>query len=158
MDEKKTMNKQQLQEREGNIIQLAATFCNEYLDEECATLCTQLVQKLGHQHPCLFESGRLEIWAAASVYTICSINLLFDRRKSVSLSSSDICNYFGPSHSTITRKMREIKEQLKIDPVFDSEFILRREANRHPFNRHLNTGSLFSVKRIINSMKGHYHE
>lgn len=152
------MNKQQLQERENNIIQLVATFCNEHLDEECATLCTQLVQKLGHQHPCLFESGKLEIWAASSVYTICSINLLFDRRKPLSLSSSDICNYYGVSHSTITRKMREIKEQLKIDPVFDTEFILKEEANRRPFNPFKKIGSLFSVKSIINSMKGHNHE
>ena len=126
------MNKQQLRERENNIIQLVATFCNEHLDEECAALCTQLVQKLGRQHPCLFESGRLEIWAAASVYTI--------------------------SHPTITRKMREIKEQLKIDPVFDTDFILKEEANRRPFNPFKKIGSLFSVKRIINSMKGHNHE
>ena len=152
------MNKQQLQEREEKIIQLVATFCNEHLDEECAMLCTQLVQKLGRQHPCLFESGRLEIWAAASVYTICSINLLFDRRKPLSLSSSDICNYFEASHSTITQKMRMIKEQLRIDPVFDTEFILRGEASRHPFNRLMKIGGLFSVKRIINSMKGHNHE
>ena len=152
------MNKQQLQERENNIIQLVATFCNERLDEECATLCTQLVQKLGHQHPSLFESGRLEIWAAASVYTICSINLLFDRRKPLSLSSSDICDFYGVSHSTITRKMRMIKEQLKIDPVFDTEFILKEEVNRRPFNPFKKIGSLFSVKSIINSMKGHNHE
>ena len=152
------MNKQQLQERENNIIQLVATFCNEHLDEEYAALCTQLVQKLGCQHPCLFESGRLEIWAAALVYTICSINLLFDRRKSLSLSSSDICDFYGVSHSTITRKMREIKEQLKIDPVFDTEFILKEEANRRPFNPFKKIGSLFFVKSIINSMKGHNHE
>ena len=152
------MNKQQLQERENNIIQLVASFCNEHLDEECAMLCTQLVQKLGCQYPCLFESGRLEIWAAASVYTICSINLLFDRRKPLSLSSSDICDYYGVSHSTITQKMRMIKEQLKIDPVFDTEFILKEEANRRPFNPFKKIGSLFSVKSIINSMKGHNHE
>ena len=152
------MDKIEQREREEKTITLASTFCKEHLDEECAMLCTQLVQKLGCLHPCLFESGRLEIWAAASVYTICSINLLFDRRKPLSLSSSDICDYYGVSHSTITRKMREIKEQLKIDPVFDTEFILRREANRHPFNRLMNTGSLFSVKRIFNSMKGHSHE
>ena len=152
------MNKQQLQERENNIIQLVATFCNEHLDEECAALCMQLVQKLGRQHPCLFESGRLEIWAASSVYTICSINLLFDRRKPLSLSSSDICDFYGVSHSTITRKMREIKEQLKIDPVFNTEFILKEEVNRRPFNPFKKIDGLFSVKSIINSMKGHNHE
>ena len=110
------MNKQRLRERENNIIQLVATFCNEHLDEECAALCTQLVQKLGCQHPCLFESGRLEIWAAASVYTICSINLLFDRRKPLSLSSSDICDFYGVSHSTITQKNENDKRTVEDRP------------------------------------------
>ena len=119
------MEKQLLKEREEKIIKLAVAFCEEHLDEECAELCTKLVQKLGSKRPCPFQSGKVEIWAAASVYTICSINLLFDRRKTLSLSSSDICDYFGVSHSTITRKMREIKEQLKIDPVFNIEFKLK---------------------------------
>lgn len=119
------MERQLLKEREEKIIELAVAFCDEHLDEECAGLCTKLVQKLGSKRPCPFQSGKEEIWAAASVYTICSINLLFDRRKTLSLSSSDICDYFGVSHSTITRKMREIKEQLKIDPVFNIEFKLK---------------------------------
>ena len=119
------MEKQLLKEREEKIIELAVAFCEEHLDEECAGVCTKLVQKLGSKRPCPFQSGKEEIWAAASVYTICSINLLFDRRKTLSLSSSDICDYFGVSHSTITRKMREIKEQLKIDPVFNTEFKLK---------------------------------
>ena len=32
------MDKQQLKEREAKVIELAVTFCNEHLDEECAEL------------------------------------------------------------------------------------------------------------------------
>ena len=40
------MDKKELKEREAKVIELAVTFCNEKLDEECATLCTQLIQKM----------------------------------------------------------------------------------------------------------------
>lgn len=130
------MDKQQLQEREQKIIELAESFCKEHLSEEYAALCTKLIHKLGGKNPCPFQSGRLEMWAAASVYTICSINLMFDRRKPLSLSPSDISDYFGVSRSTITQKMRMIKELLKINPVFDTEFILRGNVKQpNPFNR-----------------------
>ena len=130
------MDKQQLQEREQKMIELAESFCKEHLNEECAVLCTKLIHKLRSKSPCPFQSGRLEMWAAVSVYTICSINLMFDRRKPLSLSPSDISNYFGVSRSTITQKMRMIKELLKIDPVFDTEFILGENVKQpNLFNR-----------------------
>ena len=43
------MDKKELKEREAKVIELAVNFCNEKLDEECATLCTQLIQKLGRK-------------------------------------------------------------------------------------------------------------
>ena len=130
------MDKQHLQEREQKIIELAESFCKEHLNEEYAALCTKLIHKLGSKSPCPFDLGRLEMWAAASVYTICSINLMFDRRKPLSLSPLDISDYFGVSRSTITQKMRMIKELLKINPVFDTEFIMGENVKqRNPFNR-----------------------
>lgn len=70
------MDKKELKERETKVIELAVNFCNEKLDEECATLCTKLIQKLGRKRTNPLQSGRLEIWAAAAVYTICSINFI----------------------------------------------------------------------------------
>lgn len=43
------MDKKELKEREVKVTELAVNFCNEKLDEECATLCTQLIQKLGRK-------------------------------------------------------------------------------------------------------------
>lgn len=129
------MDKQQLKEREEKIIELAIAFCNEHLDEECATLCTKLVQKLGRKRSCPLQSGKLDIWAAGTVYTICSINLLFSQKYQVKISPSIICDYFGASASTISQKMRLIKDLLKIDPVFDTEFKLKEIAKRNPPDR-----------------------
>ena len=75
------MDKQQLKEREARVIELATAFCKEHLDDECAELCTKLVQKLGRKRSCPLQSGRVEIWlpllyipSAAS--TSCSAKVL----------------------------------------------------------------------------------
>jgi hypothetical protein len=72
------------------------------------------------------------MWAAGAVYTICSINLLFSKKYRVKVSTTDISDYFGASASTISQKMRDIKDLLKIDPVFDTEFILKEVLQRNP--------------------------
>ncbi|MBQ8096075.1 MAG: hypothetical protein IJ243_03190 [Prevotella sp.] len=128
------MDKQQLKEREAKVIELAVAFCNEHLDEECAELCTKLVQKLGRKRSCPLQSGRVEIWAAASVYTICSINFMFSKSSRMNTSSYEIADYFGASGSTIAQKSRVIKDLLKISNVFDPNFSLKEIADNNPFN------------------------
>ena len=128
------MDKQQLKEREAKVIELAVAFCTEHLDEECAYLCTKLVQKLGRKRSCPLQSGRLEIWAAASVYTICSINFMFSKSSRLSTSSNEIAEYFDASSSTIAQKSRIIKDLLKISTVFDPDFSLKEIADNNPFN------------------------
>ena len=128
------MDKQQLKEREAKIIELAVAFCNKHLDDECAELCTKLVQKLGRKRTFPLQSGRLEIWAAAAVYTICSINFMFSKSSRLNTSSAEISDYFGASHSTIAQKSRVIKDLLKISNVFDPNFSLKEIVERNPFN------------------------
>ena len=117
------------------MIELAVAFCNEHLDEESAELCTKLVQKLGRKRSCPLQSGRLEIWAAASVYTICSINFMFSKSSRLNTSSSEIAEYFGASGSTIAQKSRTIKDLLKISNLYDANFSLKEVADNNPFNR-----------------------
>ena len=128
------MEKQELKEREAKIIELAVAFCNEKLDDECATLCTQLIQKLGRKRSNPLQTGRLEIWAAAAVYTICSINFIFSKDSRLSLSTSDICEYFGTNNSTTAGKSKTIKDLLKISNVFDPNFSLKEIAANSPFS------------------------
>lgn len=128
------MDKKELKEREAKIIELAVNFCNEKLDEECATLCTQLIQKLGRKRTNPLQSGRLEIWAAAAVYTICSINFIFSKDSRLSLTSHDICEYFGTSNSTTAQKSKTIKDLLKISQLYDPNFSLKEIAEHIPFS------------------------
>ena len=129
------MDKQQLKEREAKVIELAVAFCNERLDEECAELCTKLVQKLGRKRSYPLQSGRLEIWAAAAVYTICSVNFMLTKDSRLHTSSSEIAEHFGASASTITQKSRLIRDMLGISDFFDPEFSTEEVAAQNPFSR-----------------------
>ena len=137
------MDKQQLKEREAKVIELAVAFCKEHLDEECAELCTKLVQKLGRKRSCPLQSGRIEIWAAASVYTICSINFMFSKSSRLSTSSYEIAEYFGASSSTIAQKSRVVKDLLKIRNIYDPNFSLKEIADNNPFNNLLIRNGFF---------------
>lgn len=128
------MDKQQLKEREAKVIELAVAFCNERLDEECAELCTKLVQKLGRKRSCPLQSGRLEIWAAAAVYTICSVNFMLTKDSRLNTSSSEIAEYFGASASTLTQKSKLIRDLLGIN-FFDPEFSTEEVVAQNPFSR-----------------------
>lgn len=142
---KHNMDKQQLKEREAKITEFAVAFCNEHLDEECAELCTKMIQKLGRKRSCPLQSGRLEIWAAAAVYTVCSINFIFSKDSRLSLSSSDIFTYFDVSGSTIAQKSRTIKDLLKISNVFDKDFSLKEIAEHNPFNHLVMRNGFFFI-------------
>ena len=130
-----TMDKTELKEREARIAEMAAAFCREKLNEECAELCVKLVQKLGRKRSNPLQSGRLEIWAAAAVYTICSINFIFTKDSKLTLSSSEVCEYFGTSSSTTSQKSRTIKDLLKISQCFDPNFSLNEILANNPFSR-----------------------
>lgn len=123
-----------MKEREAKVIELAVSFCHERLDEECAILCTKLIQKLGRKRTRPLQSGRLEIWAAAAVYTICSINFIFCKDSGLNISSSDVCEFFGTNSSTTAQKSRAIKDMLKISPVFDKDFCLQEIADNNPLS------------------------
>ena len=129
------MDKQELKERETKITELAVGFCHEHLDEECAELCTKLVQKLGRKRSCPLQSGRLEIWAAAAVYTICSVNFMFSKNSRLSTSSYEIAEYFGASGSTIAQKSRVVKDLLKISNFYDPNFTFKEIAEHNSFNQ-----------------------
>lgn len=95
---------------------------------------THIKDKDKHQSKDSFIKGRVEIWAAASVYTICSINFMFSKSSRLNTSSAEIAEHFGSSSSTIAQKSRIIKDLLKISNVFDPDFSLKEIADNNPLN------------------------
>ncbi len=128
------MDRQILEEKEEGIIKLAIAFCDEHLDEECAALCTKLVHELGDHSSCPLQSGKVETWAAAVVYTICSVNLLFGNKSSLCLPASVLSSHFGYSKSYMAQKSREIKSLLKIDPILSTKYLLKENVRQSPLS------------------------
>lgn len=129
MDEKE---KQKM--REDEIASMVTTFCKERLDEEYEQLCEKMVRKLGRKRNKPLLTGRTEIWAAAVVYTVGSMNFLFDKSFEPYVSSADINDYFGTSSSTVSQKARTIRQLLKLSQYWDKDFSTRRMQANNPMN------------------------
>jgi hypothetical protein len=127
------MIKQETKERENRLLELTGAFCTDRLDNEYHLLCEKLIKKLGRKRDVPFQRGRLEIWAAAVVYALGSINFLFDKSFQPYVSADQISDYFGTSNSTVSNKAREIRDLLNLRH-FDPEFSTRSMAQSNPLN------------------------
>ena len=138
MDEKE---KQKM--REDEIAQMVTTFCKEKLDEEYEQLCVKMVRKLGRKRTKPLLTGRTEIWAAAVVYTVGTMNFLFDKSFEPYVSSADINDYFGTSSSTVAQKARTIRQLLKLSQYWDKDFSTRHMQESNPLNMLMDLSRFF---------------
>lgn len=120
-----------LREDVEQIIAVTDAFCEAHLDAEYVGLCRRLIGKLARKRPSPLARGDLRIWAAAVVYTIGSLNFLFDRTQPPHLTGDQIAGLLGVSKSTITNKSRLIRDALRLDR-FDVEFCRRELLEHHP--------------------------
>ncbi|HHG83700.1 MAG TPA: hypothetical protein ENJ82_03035 [Bacteroidetes bacterium] len=127
------MNKQELKEREKKLLEMTGMFCSQKLDEDYFQLCEKLIKKMGRKREVPFKRGKLEIWAAAVIYAIGSINFLFDRSFEPYVTAQEISDYFGAKKSTVSNKAGQIRKMFKMD-VFDNEFSTARSKAANPFN------------------------
>lgn len=117
-------------ERMKILIEMTGGFCDAYLDEDYKQLCEKLIRKMSRKRTVPFLSGRIEIWAAAIVYAIGSINFLFDRNFKPYVSGDDICNYFHTSKSTTSQKSKVIRDMFRLrnwDPEFSTTHMMESD-------------------------------
>jgi len=124
-------NKQIIQTR---LIELTTTFCQSHIDQEYDMLCRKLIEKIARKRTVPFLSGRIEIWAAAVVYAIGSINFLFDKTTQPYIGTDTICQYFGVSKSTVGQKAKLIRDMFKMG-YYDTNFSTQHMAQNDPFRR-----------------------
>ncbi len=127
------MTKQEIKEREEKLLEITRAFCGEKLDDDYLQLCEKLIKKLGRKRDVPFQRGKLEIWAAAVIYAIGSINFLFDKSFEPYITPDQISEYFGTKNSTVSNKAREIKDMFNLWH-FDPEFSTQRMVQNNPFN------------------------
>ena len=126
------MDKENLKIRQQNILDLVREFCSKKLDEEYFELSERLVQKLGRKRNPPIATGQPQIWAAAIIHTLGTINFLFDKSFEPYISIEDINVYFGTKKSTTGNKSKQIRDLLKLDR-WDNEFSVKRMQDSNPF-------------------------
>lgn len=126
--------KEKTKQKEQDIIELAQKLCREKINEEYAQLAEKMIRKLGRKREVPFVRGQSEIWAAAVVHAIGSINFLGDKTFLPFLSLDELCGFYNLNKSTVGSKSGQIKNMLKLGP-FNDEFSTEYTKGNNPFNQ-----------------------
>ena len=141
------VDKSEIQKIKSQLIKMTTQFCKSNINDEYAELCQRLIDKLARKRTVPFTQGRVEIWAAAVVYTIGTINFLFDKKTKPYASTDSINEYFGTSKSTVGQKSKVIQDMLKIWH-FDPEFSTKEMIDKNPLaNLAMVNGYIVSLDR-----------
>ncbi|WP_396170630.1 DUF6398 domain-containing protein [Flavobacterium sp.] len=127
------MTKQEIKEKEAKLLEITGAFCAQKLDDEYFYLCEKLIKKMGRKRDVPFQRGKLEIWAAAIVHAIGSINFLFDKSFKPYITSDQISEYFETKNSTVSNKAREIRDMFNLS-YYSPEFSTQKMNGSNPFN------------------------
>lgn len=124
-------DKARTQQLQQQLIQMTTGFCLQHADEEYAQLCRRLIEKMGRKRAVPFLSGQPQIWAAAIVHALGSINFLFDKSFPPHTTAETICEHFQTSKRTVAQKAKLIRDMFKLG-YFDPEFSTQRMAKNNP--------------------------
>jgi hypothetical protein len=122
-----------VEEKAIKLVEMTGKFCQEFLDDDYRQLCEKLIMKMARKRAVPFLSGRMEIWAAAVIYALGSINFLFDKSFKPFATAEDICNFFGTTKSTTSQKAKVIREMSKMG-YYDGEFSTNQMKENSPFS------------------------
>ena len=127
------MSKDEIKQKEKALLELTGAFCAQKLNDEYFGLCEKLIKKMGRKREVPFKRGKLEIWAAAVVNAIGSINFLFDRSFEPYIASKEINDHFGTKPTTVSNKARIIKDMFDLW-YYSPEFSTDAMEKNNPFN------------------------
>jgi hypothetical protein len=148
------MEKQKIQERQQKILDLIRQFCTKKLNEEYFDLSERLTAKLGRKRNIPFATGQSEVWAAAIIHALGTINFLFDKSSEPYVSIDEINEFFKTNKSTTSNKSKQIRDLLKLDR-WDDEFSTKRMRNSNPFNNLVMVDGLILP---LDTLPGEYQE
>lgn len=114
------------------LVAMIDQFCREHLNDEYATLCRELAEKLARKRPSPLLSGSRSVWAAGIVRTIGWINYLDDKSRKPHMKLTAIDKAFGIGESTGQGKSKAIRTMFKIRTL-DPEWTLPSQLDDNPF-------------------------
>jgi hypothetical protein len=125
--------KEKVEEKKAELLKLTIEFSKKYLSEEYDDVIKKLINKMARKREVPFVSGRIEIWAAAVIHALGTINFLFDKSSQPYVSATDINEYFGTKQSTTSQKSKKIRDMFNMT-YFDSTFSIDSVDQNSPFN------------------------
>jgi hypothetical protein len=128
-----TISKEKVEEKKSELMRLALGFSQEYLNKEYDDLIEKLVLKMTRKREVPFLTGRIEIWAAAVIHALGTVNFLFDKESSPYVPVSEIYQYFNTSQSTTSQKSKNIRDMFKMS-YFDNSFATDSVRQSNPLN------------------------
>jgi hypothetical protein len=137
-----------IEEKTQRLIGMTGGFCQQFLDEDYRQLCEKLIRKMSRKRAVPFLSGRPEIWAAAVVHALGSINFLFDKSFEPYATADDICNFFSTSKRTTAQKSKVIRDMFKMG-YYDGEFSTNHMKENSPFSNFVMVNGLIVDKRQL---------
>jgi len=126
--------KDKIQQRYSEILELLRAFSSAKLNDEYFELAEKLLGKMARKRHVPFETGKVEIWAAAIIHALGMINFLFDRTQVPHVTVSEINDFFDTKQSTVGNKSKEIRDMFKM-MRWGNEFETRKMQEQNPFNR-----------------------
>jgi hypothetical protein len=121
-----------LRERVAEITAITDRVCEQHLDNEYARLCRTLTVRLARKRPSPLDRGEPRIWAAGVVYTVGSINFLFDRSETPHLRADELAAHVGAVQSTMANKSARIRSLLGLS-WYEPELTRASMLERNPF-------------------------
>ena len=128
------IDKEKILQRQSEILELLRAFSSAKLNEEYFELAEKLLGKMARKRHVPFETGKVEIWAAAIIHALGMINFLFDRTQTPHVTVQEIHEFFGTKGSTVGNKSKEIRDMFKLRQ-WDDEFGTREMQKQNPYNR-----------------------
>ncbi|MCM3740360.1 DUF6398 domain-containing protein [Oceanobacillus luteolus] len=125
--------KEKKERRKVELLKLTMTFSKEFLNEEYENVIEKLINKMARKREVPFLTGRIEIWAAAVIHAVGTVNFLFDKSTQPYVAATDIYSYFDTKQSTTSQRSKQIRDMFKMT-YFDSDFSIESVKQSSPFN------------------------
>ena len=121
---------------------LIMSFSENNLSDEEESICLHIWERLARKRTLEITRTRLDIWAAAVIWSFCRANFKYEEGVTLEL----LCSFFNNKRCTVGNKAGEISRMLKID-FFNPEFTTERIQEENPLNTLTVTGDGLIVPR-----------
>ena len=117
------------------------------MNDEYATLSRRLAATLARKRPSPIMRGKPEIWACAIIYTLGTVNFLFDKSQNPHIRADELCALFGVSQRSGANKAKLIRDMLKMYQL-DPNWRLPSNVDENPLIWILQVNGTFTYKML----------